>query len=164
MKLEFVILGEMVSMKNSREIVMFGKRPGVRKSDKALAYEKAAARQIPLEARQMLSGPLRVTMHVYYASERPDLDGALLLDIMAAKYKKTKGKLQCIAPGQYQYAEGVRVVDVRGVYENDRQCREQHFFHHIDRANPRTEVEIETLHPQQPALIGAPELAEVEPF
>jgi len=169
MKIAFTIRGQMVSMKNSRDIVMFGKRPGVKKSDKALAYEKAALLQIPAEAKQMLTGPLIVTMRIYYASERPDLDGALLLDIMAAKYGKSKGKLQKIAPGQWAYGEGARRLERRGVYENDRQCRELHFYHFIDVANPRTEVEIETVLPQQVSLISdeherpAPKSAELEP-
>lgn len=151
--IRFTILGECASMKNSREIVMFGKRPALKKSDKALAYEKAALLQIPADAKQMLTVPVRVTLHMHYASERPDLDPALLLDIMAAKYKKVQGALIRLGGGKFGYAEGERKLIAKGVYVNDRQCREIHAYHHIDKENPRVEVEIEPLHAQQMPLI-----------
>ena len=156
MKIAFTILGEVASMKNSRQIVQFGDRPALIKSPKARDYERTAALQIPPEARQMLTGPVRVTMRLYYASERPDLDGALLLDILAAKYKKTKGKLSRVGDGTYAYANGERVLVSKGVYENDRQVRELHCYHGIDRANPRAEIEIESLQPQQAVIEGWP--------
>jgi Holliday junction resolvase RusA-like endonuclease len=140
-------------MKNSRELVHFGAKPALIKSKKARDYERTASLQIPPDARQMLQGPVRVTMRLWYASERPDLDGALLLDILAAKYRKEKGKLQKIAAGEYVYGEGERVLVSKGVYENDRQVREIHAYHGIDRANPRAEVEIEPMLPQQAALL-----------
>ncbi len=86
MKIEFTILGECASMKNQRQLVSFGGKPALIKSAKARDYERSASLQIPPAARQMLTGPVKVTMRLYYASERPDLDGALLLDILAAKY------------------------------------------------------------------------------
>jgi len=153
MVIRFTILGQPVSMKNSRQIVKFGDKPALIKSPEARDYERTASLQIPPDARQMLQGPVRVTMRLWYASERPDLDGALLLDILAAKYRREKGKLQKVADGEYVYGEGERVLVSKGVYENDRQCRELHFYHGIDRANPRAEVEIEAMQMQQPSLI-----------
>jgi hypothetical protein len=55
----------------------------------------------------------------------------------------------------------------RGVYRNDRQVREKHVFHGIDRANPRAEVTVEPLQAQQAALIddepkGQPETAAMD--
>ena len=41
----------------------------------------------------------------------------------------------------------------KGVYENDRQVREKHVFHFIDRVNPRAEIEIEPMLPQQASLL-----------
>jgi Holliday junction resolvase RusA-like endonuclease len=151
--IKFTILGNACSMKNSRKIVSFGGRPALIKSDAAREYEESALKQIPPAARQMLEGPVRVTMRMYYSSERPDLDGALLLDIMAARYKKVEGKLIKIGPGQYARGESERVLVSRGCYINDRQCREQHFYHAIDKLNPRVEIEIEPIGPQQGALI-----------
>jgi Holliday junction resolvase RusA-like endonuclease len=151
-KLEFTILGEVASMKNSREIVLLGGKPALIKSQKAREYEKTASLQIPSEARQMLQGPVRVTMRLFYSSERPDLDGALLLDILAARYKKLKGKLQKVADGQYAYSEGERVLVSKGVYENDRQVRAMLLLHGIDKANPRAEIIVEPMTAQQAPL------------
>lgn len=170
MKIEFTILGECCSMKNSRELVTlprFSKKKqkiipmaASIKGQKAREYEKSASLQIPAEARQMLTGPVRVTLRLYYASQRPDLDGALLLDIMAAKYKRMKGKLQKIGNGEYRYADGERVLISKGVYINDRQCREIHQYHGIDKANPRAEIEIEPMQAQQCDLLDEAELIE----
>jgi Holliday junction resolvase RusA-like endonuclease len=164
-KIEFTILGEVASMKNSRELVTFPNgKPALIKSEKAREYEKAASLQIPPAARQMLTGPLRVTARLFYASERPDLDEALLLDLLAAKYKRLKGRLIKVGEGNYAYGESERVLASKGVYENDRQVREKHVFHFIDRVNPRAEIEIEPMLPQQASLLdelpaAKPELA-----
>jgi Holliday junction resolvase RusA-like endonuclease len=164
-KIAFTILGECVSMKNSREIMTYPNgKVALIKSEKALEYEKTASRQIPTSARQMLTGPLRVTARLFYASERPDLDEALLLDLLAAKYKRLKGRLLKLSEGNYCYGEGERVLTSKGVYGNDRQVREKHVFHFIDRVNPRAEIEIEPMLPQQVSLLDAlpaakPELA-----
>lgn len=47
---------------------------------------------------------------------------------------------------------GERVLVQAGVYRNDRQVREKHIRHAIDRANPRAEILIEPLQPQQAAM------------
>ena len=137
----FVILGEPASKANSRQLVTFGKgerkRPALIKSQKARDYERDAAKQIPPAARQMLEGPVRVTLRIFYASERPDLDESVVLDVLQAKYKRVGERRELVA---------------RGCYLNDRQVREKHVFHHIDRANPRAEIIIEPLQAQQQAM------------
>ena len=144
MKISFTILGEPASKSNSRQLVTFGrgedKRPALIKSKKARNYERDALLQIPQEARVMLEGPVRVTLRIFYASERPDLDESVVLDVLQARYRKIGGE---------------RMLVQRGVYLNDRQVREKHVFHAIDRANPRTEIEVEPLVAQQQALIAA---------
>jgi len=130
----FTILGEPASKANSREIVIIGGRPSVIKSKKALAFEADALRQIPPAARQQLNCPVRATLRIFYASERPDLDESIVLDVMQNRYK-TVGK------GEAKQ----RLLVQKGGYVNDRQVREKHIFHGIDRANPRTEVIIEPL-------------------
>lgn len=130
----FTILGEPASKANSRQLVKFGDRPAIIKSSKARNYEHAAAKQIPPAARQMLTGPVRVTLRIFYASERPDLDESVILDVLQAKYKRIDGE---------------RVLLERGCYLNDRQVREKHVHHFIDRNNPRAEIEIESTVPQQ---------------
>lgn len=140
MKVSFTILGEAASKSNSRELVLMGKkgekkRPALIKSEKAREYEVAAQRQIPDSARVMMMGPVRVTMTVYYASERSDLDESVILDVMQAKLSKIEEGVQ-------------RRVERLGVFVNDRQVREKHIFHGIDKVNPRAVIEVEQLHPE----------------
>ena len=134
--IRLTILGEPASKANSREMATIGRgytrRTILRKSDKALGYETDALRQIPPAARQRLEGPLRVTLRIWYASERPDLDESLILDVLQDRWKRVK-------------ETGQRVLLQSGVYRNDRQVREKHVFWALDKANPRTEVEIEPL-------------------
>lgn len=135
--IHLTIIGEPASKANQRKLVKFGDRPAIIKSDKARAYERSAVLQIPSAAKQMLTGKLRVTMRIFYASERPDLDESVVLDVLQAKFKGTGDKRELVR---------------RGVYLNDRQVREKHVFHGIDRVNPRTEIEVESLEPKQEEL------------
>lgn len=123
--LRLTILGEPASKANSRKLVLFGRgsnaRPGIIKSEKAREYEKTAIPQVQTQCRLagwtcIATGKVKVSLRVFYASERPDLDESVILDV-----------LQQI------------------VYSNDRQVREKHVFHFIDRDNPRAEVEVEPL-------------------
>jgi Holliday junction resolvase RusA-like endonuclease len=157
--IRFCILGEPASKANSREIGVLKfrdkatgeakTRPTVRKSDKALAYEESALRQVPPLARQRLEGPVRVTLRIWYASERPDLDESVVLDVLQDRWKRPKDGAE-------------RVLIQRGVYRNDRQVREKHIYHGIDAANPRTEVEVEPMVAQQLGLLPE-EPAPLEP-
>lgn len=142
MKVAFTIFGEPASKANSRELVTFGRggpnaRPMLIKSKKARAYERDALLQIPAAMRLRIEGPVRVTIRIFYASERPDLDESVVLDVLQDRYR---GK------GEY------RQLEQKGVYRNDRQVREKHIFHGIDRANPRAEIEVEALVAQQAEL------------
>jgi hypothetical protein len=130
----FTIYGEPASKANSRKLVTIKGRPAVIKSDKARAYVDSALMQIPPAAKVMLTGPLRATIRIWYATERPDLDESVLLDVLQAKYE-----------GKGEYRQLIR----RGVYVNDRQVRERHVYHGIDRKNPRAEIEISAIEPQQ---------------
>lgn len=137
----FTIHGEPASKANSRQIVTIGARPAVIKSKKARDYERDALRQIPPAARQMLVGPVRVTLRIYYASERPDLDESVVLDVLQARFNGKGEQRKMVQPG---------------VYVNDRQVREKHVFHRIDRANPRAEIVVEPMQAQQSSLSMAP--------
>lgn len=57
--IKFTIFGEAASKANSRKIVTIAGRPASIKSNKALAFEKAALMQIPNDAKQMLKGECR---------------------------------------------------------------------------------------------------------
>jgi Holliday junction resolvase RusA-like endonuclease len=63
-----------------------------------------------------MTGDLRVTLHIFYASRRPDLDESLILDLM----------------------QGL-------IYENDRQVKERHCYWGLDPDNPRSEIIIEKI-------------------
>jgi Holliday junction resolvase RusA-like endonuclease len=125
--ISFTILGEPASKANSRELVSFGRRPGIIKSAKARAYEAAALLQIPDHAKQMLSGPVGVRLRIFYASHRPDLDESVILDAMQARFS-----------GRGKQRQLVR----RGVYLNDRQVKEKHVYHGVDNSAPRAEVAV----------------------
>ena len=114
MPLEFTIHGEPASKANSRKIVHnpATKRPMVIKSKKARDYLKDFEKQCPV-CDPLLEGELAVTMTIHYASRRPDLDESLILDAMQGK-----------------------------IYGNDRQVREKHVFHALDKENPRTDIAV----------------------
>lgn len=113
--LEFTIFGEPVSKANSRQLVAIRGQTRVIKSRKALQYARDATLQVPAQW-PLIVGPVAITLRMFYASERPDLDESLVLDVLQGR-----------------------------VYVNDRQVREKHIFHAIDRANPRVEVSIRPL-------------------
>lgn len=64
----------------------------------------------------LMTGDLRVTMRIFYASRRPDLDESLILDLM----------------------QGL-------IYENDRQVKERHTYWGLDPDRPRAEITIERM-------------------
>ncbi len=73
-----------------------------------------------------------MTLRIFYASERPDLDESVVLDVLQDRFVKDR------------VTDERRLVQ-KGVYRNDRQVREKHVYHSIDRANPRAEIEVEPL-------------------
>ncbi|MBP6564138.1 MAG: hypothetical protein KA200_00845 [Burkholderiales bacterium] len=138
------ILGQPCSKANTRQIVVIGGRPKVIKSKPALEYERAALLQIPPRARVMLEGPVSVTLRLFYATELPDLDESIVLDVLQARYRRVGDRRELVQ---------------RGVYANDRQVREKHVYHGIDRANPRAEITVQPLQAQQADLLAGVEVA-----
>ena len=113
--LSIIIFGEPASKANSRRVVRYGGMSRLIKSQKALNYSDVFKQQcIPLS--KLMSGDLKVTMWIYYASRRPDLDESLILDLMQG----------C-------------------VYENDRQVKERHTYWGLDPSWPRAEIIIEKI-------------------
>ena len=113
------ILGEPASKANSRRVVRFGNMSRLIKSKKALNYSEEFRAQCPQLGR-LMDGDLRVTMRIYYATRRPDLDESLILDLM----------------------QGL-------IYENDRQVKERHTYWGLDPANPRAEIVVDQLPTEQ---------------
>lgn len=109
--ISFVIHGEPASKANSRRWT--GKY--FIKSEKALNYAKEFAKQCPV-LDPLMEGDLRVTIKIYYASRRPDLDPSLIFDLMQER-----------------------------IYLNDRQLKEQHLYWGLDKEDPRAEIVVETL-------------------
>lgn len=123
------IYGEPASKGNQRKLVTFGGtwatiggrrtrvggRPASIKSDKARAYANSVARQVPV-LEPLLGGRLCLIATIYYATERPDLDESVILDALEKR-----------------------------IYKNDRQVREKHIYHRIDRRNPRVVVWVEEM-------------------
>lgn len=128
--IKFTIIGEPASKANSRQLVTIAGRPAFIKSQKARDYEKAALLQIPSVHRKSITVPVRVTLRVFYASQRPDLDESVILDVLQDRYHGKGDK---------------RTLVQRGVYANDRQVREKHVYWGLDKANPRAEIEIEPM-------------------
>jgi Holliday junction resolvase RusA-like endonuclease len=111
----FTVLGEPASKANSRQLVRLNGRPMFIKSKKARDYVDAFKLQCP-KLSALMEGDLVVHIKIYYASRRPDLDESVILDAM----------------------QGL-------IYENDRQVKEKHVYHALDKHNPRAEIRIETL-------------------
>jgi len=110
-----IIFGEPASKANSRRVVRIAGQSRLIKSSKALAYSEHFRRQVtPISP--LLECDVRVTMKIYYASRRPDLDESLILDLL----------------------QGL-------VYVNDRQVKEKHIYWGLDKACPRTEIAVEGL-------------------
>jgi Holliday junction resolvase RusA-like endonuclease len=108
-----VIYGEPASKANSRIVRVIRGRVLNIKSQKAQGYKAAFLKQCPV-IDPMLTGDLSVTIKIYYASRRPDLDPSLILDLMQER-----------------------------IYLNDRQVKEQHLYWGLDPATPRAEIVVE---------------------
>lgn len=131
--IRFTILGKCASKANSRKVADVGPADARRrifiKSKDALQFERDALRQIPPAARARIAVPVRVSIWIYYESERPDLDESLVLDVLQDRWKRDKNT-------------GERVLLQAGVITNDRLVREKHVYHGIDKARPRVELEV----------------------
>lgn len=113
--LSLKIFGEPASKANSRRVVRIGSLSRVIKSHKALTYAEAFRQQaVPISP--LMQGDIRMTIHIWYASRRPDLDESLILDLL----------------------QGV-------AYVNDRQVKERHAYWHLDKESPRAEIFLEEL-------------------
>jgi Holliday junction resolvase RusA-like endonuclease len=109
---DFKIYGEPASKANSRKLVTIRGRPAFIKSKKARDYVAMFDKQCPV-LTEMLEGDLSVTMTIFYATRRPDLDESVILDCMQDK-----------------------------IYKNDRQVKEKHIHWGLDRDNPRAEITV----------------------
>jgi hypothetical protein len=114
-ELSLIIFGEPASKANSRRVVRYGGMSRLIKSKKALSYSDVFLQQCPVSPT-LMTGDLKITLHIFYASRRPDLDESLILDLLQGR-----------------------------VYVNDRQVKERHCYWGLDPDRPRTEMIIEQI-------------------
>ncbi len=162
----FTILGQAQSKANSRMAVdaavrditgmpvvgedgQVKKRTAFVKSKEAQQFEKDMLAQIPTWARQELEGPVRVTLRLIYRTHLPDLDESIVLDCLQTQWVRSN-RIDPKTKRREKY------VAQKGVFKNDRQVREKHIYHGVDKANPRVEVCVEPMTPQQGDLLIAP--------
>lgn len=112
-KIKFTIYGQPYSKANSR--IWIQSRKMFIKSKKAIQYCSDFATQCPRLNDLMLTD-VCVSMTIFYASLRPDLDESLILDCMQGR-----------------------------IYKNDRQVKKKIITHGLDRKNPRSEIIVEAL-------------------
>ena len=113
--IEFMIAGEPASKANSRKLVYFGKRPAFIKSDKARRYTESFKSQCP-KLDNPLTKDVSVSIKIWYASRRPDLDESIILDAM----------------------QGL-------IYVNDRQVKVKYIEWGLDKENPRSEIRVQEI-------------------
>jgi hypothetical protein len=159
--LRFTIFGEACSKANSRQQVdMPRKGGGTRrtsiKSEKALAFEADALRQIPTTARKRLTGPVHIVLRIFYASERPDLDESLVLDVLQDRYTLVPA---AVAPGEKPKKK--RLLIQNGVYCNDRQIKRREVLWALDKKNPRVEVALREMHDAELQVLQRTDLMEL---
>jgi len=110
-----IIFGEPASKANSRKVVRIGGASRLIKSSKGLAYADSFKKQArPIHP--LIETDVRVTMKIFYASRRSDLDESLILDLL----------------------QGV-------IYVNDRQVKEKHIYWGLDKECPRAEIIVDVL-------------------
>lgn len=110
-----IIFGEPASKANSRRVVRIAGQSRLIKSSKALIYSERFRKQVrPIDP--LIETDVRVTIIIFYASRRPDLDESLILDLL----------------------QGV-------IYVNDRQVKEKHIYWGLDKDNPRAEIIVDVL-------------------
>ena len=113
---EQTIFGEPASKSNSRRLVSVGGKPRVIKSQKALDYSRSFAGQVRRPEKEIVED-ISVDIKIYYKTRRPDLDPSLIFDLLQKE----------------------------SVIKNDRQIKEIHAYHALDKEDPRSWIRIMSL-------------------
>ena len=113
----FTIFGEPASKANSRRLVLIQGKYRFIKSEKALKYAYQFKKQADNSNLVCWEEDVSVTMTIYYATRRPDLDESVVLDCLQGH-----------------------------VYKNDRQVKEKHIYWGLDKERPRCEIRVQKLH------------------
>lgn len=121
--MKWIVYGQLQSKSNCRRLVFnrHTKRPMFIKSQVAMDFSKQFELQIANQIYNcgwsMITEPCKIVAHVWYQSNRSDLDISLLKDLC-------------------QKCELIK---------NDRLIIEEHSYKHIDKENPRVEFELEII-------------------
>lgn len=143
---EFEILGQLYSLKNTRDIFPIKAEKGAGcpycrrplrmitvPNAKAKQFERQFQMQLPPAARQDLTVALHADIEIYYPTNLQDLDEALVFDLMQSS----------------------------GVIRNDRQIVSKFIRKRIDKENPRVLARLEPVQwdrsGKQPGLLDEPE-------
>lgn len=111
----FEIESELTGKANSRQLVPVRGRYIPVLSKKARRFEKEARAQLAAQWHDdPIEDDLVIEVHVYYKNWQNDLDATLLFD----------------------------VLERFGVVKNDRQFKEQHLYHYLDKERPRMLVKM----------------------
>lgn len=112
-KWELTIEGELTGKANSRQLVPVRGRYIPVLSKKARRFEKDAKAQLAAQWHDdPIEDDLVIEVHVWYKNWQNDLDATLLFDVLE----------RC------------------GVVKNDRQFKEQHLYHYLDKERPRMTI------------------------
>lgn len=117
-RIEFEILGQCYSLKNTRQPVEIKSKWTDKRrtifvpNEKAREFDRQFGLQVPRSARQKLTTPVGVSITIYYPTNQQDLDEALVLDLLQ-KYE---------------------------VIANDRQVVSKFVQKRIDKARPRVHI------------------------
>lgn len=112
---QLLVHGEPASKANSRKVVRYGGISRLIKSDKARGYEQMFKAQVTA-LPELIEGDVEISIDIWYASRRPDLDESLILDLL----------------------QGV-------VYLNDRQVKIKHIYWNLDPDSPRVLIRVKKI-------------------
>ena len=117
-EIDLTIHGEPASKANQRRVILVGKYPRVIKSKKAIDYLRSFDAQCPV-LDKLIVDEIEMEVEIWFASRRPDLDGAVSL-IMDALQDR--------------------------VIKNDRQIKVIKAYWKLDRDNPRSRIRLRRVH------------------
>ena len=115
-RLMFTILGEPCSKANSRIMIFKNGKPRCIKNTNALNYVETFIKQAQSMKLPKFECDVVLYCQIYYSSYRKDLDESLIMDCLQKS----------------------------GVISNDRQIKEKHIYHDIDKDCPRVIITLES--------------------
>lgn len=111
----FTILGEPCSKANSRIMIFKNGKPRCIKNEAAQDYVESFIKQVSFLNIAKFTGDVVLHCQIFYSSYRKDLDESLIMDCLQKS----------------------------GVLGNDRQIKEKHIYHSIDKECPKTIITLE---------------------